>query len=121
VEAFRNRPLDAAHYTFVWVDALVIKVREHGRTVNVHALVAVGVNADGGQEPRRAHHGWQILWLCAKAAAAQTSVAVAVPVRAHGSRRGGSRENTLTVRAAHSITCFTLREGSNRSSGPANA
>jgi putative transposase len=25
-------------------------VREHGRTVNVHALVAVGVNADGGRE-----------------------------------------------------------------------
>jgi transposase-like protein len=50
VEAFRNRPLDAAHYTFVWLDALVVKVREHGRTVNVHALVAVGVNADGGRE-----------------------------------------------------------------------
>src|SRR3954465_7157490 len=50
VEAFRNRPLDAAHYTFVWMDALVIKVREAGRTVNVHALVAVGVNADGGRE-----------------------------------------------------------------------
>jgi putative transposase len=31
----------------VWLDALVIKVREAGRTVNVHALVAVGVNADG--------------------------------------------------------------------------
>src|SRR5690242_5763884 len=50
VEAFRNRPLDAAHYTFVWMDALVIKVREHGRIVNVHALVAVGVNADGSRE-----------------------------------------------------------------------
>ncbi|GAA0911652.1 hypothetical protein GCM10009558_018080 [Virgisporangium aurantiacum] len=50
VEAFRNRPLDAAHYTFVWVDALVVKVREHGRTVNVHALIAVGVNADGQRE-----------------------------------------------------------------------
>jgi transposase-like protein len=50
VEAFRNRPLDAAHYTFVWMDALVIKVREGGRTVNVHALIAVGVNADGGRE-----------------------------------------------------------------------
>src|SRR4051794_12638915 len=50
VEAFRNRPLDAAHYTFVWMDALVIKVREAGRTVNVHALIAVGVNADGGRE-----------------------------------------------------------------------
>src|SRR5829696_2310754 len=50
VDAFRNRPLDAAHYTFVWLDALVVKVREHGRTVNVHTLVAVGVNADGQRE-----------------------------------------------------------------------
>jgi transposase-like protein len=50
VEAFRNRPLDGGPYTFVWVDALTIKVREAGRTVNVHALVAVGVNADGGRE-----------------------------------------------------------------------
>jgi putative transposase len=47
VEAFRQQPLDSGHYTFVWLDALVVKVREHGRTVNVHALVAVGVNADG--------------------------------------------------------------------------
>ena len=50
VDAFRNRPLDSGHYTFVWMDALTIKVREAGRTVNVHALVAVGVNADGGRE-----------------------------------------------------------------------
>jgi len=50
VEAFRNRPLDSQHYTFVWMDALTVKVREHGRTVNVHALIAVGVNADGGRE-----------------------------------------------------------------------
>ncbi len=50
VEAFRNRPLDAGPYTFVWVDALVIKVREHVRTINVHALIAVGVNAAGGRE-----------------------------------------------------------------------
>jgi putative transposase len=50
VEAFRNRPLDGGPYTFVWMDALTIKVREAGRTVNVHALVAVGVNADGQRE-----------------------------------------------------------------------
>ena len=50
VEAFRNRPLDSEHYTFVWMDALVVKVREGGRTVNVHTLVAVGVNADGQRE-----------------------------------------------------------------------
>ncbi|WP_258062046.1 transposase [Arthrobacter sp. ZGTC412] len=28
-------------------DALVLKVREVGRMVNVHAMVATGVNADG--------------------------------------------------------------------------
>jgi putative transposase len=50
VEAFRTRPLDAGPYTFVAADALVLKVREAGRTVNVHALVATGVNADGYRE-----------------------------------------------------------------------
>ena len=40
VEAFRTRPLDAGPYTFVAADALVLKVRESGRTVNVHALLA---------------------------------------------------------------------------------
>ncbi len=50
VAAFRNRPLDAGPYAFVWVDALTQKVREGGRIVNVHALVAVGVNADGHRE-----------------------------------------------------------------------
>ena len=50
VEAFRSRPLDAGPYTFLWLDALTQKVREHGRTVIVHALVAVGVTADGQRE-----------------------------------------------------------------------
>jgi putative transposase len=50
VQAFRDRPLDSAHYTFVAVDALTMKVREDGRTVNVACLVAVGVNADGYRE-----------------------------------------------------------------------
>src|SRR6478609_3231173 len=50
VEAFRTRPLDAGPYTFVAADALVLKVREGGRTVNVHALLATGVNADGHRE-----------------------------------------------------------------------
>jgi putative transposase len=40
----------ACSFTFVWVDALTIKVRENGRTVNVHALIAVGVNGDGQRE-----------------------------------------------------------------------
>jgi putative transposase len=50
VEAFRTRPLDAGPYTFLAADALVLKVREGGRTVNVHALLATAVNADGHRE-----------------------------------------------------------------------
>jgi putative transposase len=50
VAAFRNRPLDAGPYTYVWIDALSMRVREGGRIVNVAALVATGVNADGHRE-----------------------------------------------------------------------
>ena len=50
VEGFRSRTLDAGPYTFVWLDALTQKVREGGRTVNVHALIATAVNADGKRE-----------------------------------------------------------------------
>ncbi len=50
VEAFRTRPLDAGPYTFVWADALTLKVREGGRVINVHGLIAVGVNNDGHRE-----------------------------------------------------------------------
>jgi len=47
VEAFRARPLAAGPYTFVAADALGLKVREGGRVVNVHTLLAARVNADG--------------------------------------------------------------------------
>ncbi len=50
VAEFRSRPLEAGPYTFVAADALVLKVREGGRVVNVHALIATGVNADGHRE-----------------------------------------------------------------------
>jgi len=50
VEAFRNRPLDAGPYTFVWLDALVLKCREAGRIRNVACVIATGVNADGHRE-----------------------------------------------------------------------
>ena len=50
VEAFRTRPLDAGPYTFVAADALVLKVRENGRVVGVHSLIATGVNAEGYRE-----------------------------------------------------------------------
>jgi putative transposase len=50
VAGFRNRRLDDAPYIFIWLDALTQKVREGGRTVNVHALIATGVSAEGKRE-----------------------------------------------------------------------
>lgn len=51
VEEFRTRRLEkAGPFTFLAADALVLKVREGGRVVPVHVLVATGVNADGHRE-----------------------------------------------------------------------
>jgi putative transposase len=50
VEDFRTRPLDGAPYAYVTLDALEIKCREGGRTVNVCVVHAVGVNRDGFRE-----------------------------------------------------------------------
>jgi transposase-like protein len=50
VEDFRTRPLDGGAYAYVTFDALVVKCREGGRTVNVCVVHAVGVNRDGFRE-----------------------------------------------------------------------
>ena len=50
VESFRSRPLDGAPYAYMTLDALVVKCREGGRTVNVCVVHAVGVNKDGFRE-----------------------------------------------------------------------
>jgi putative transposase len=50
VEDFRTRALDGAPYAYVTLDALVVKCREGGRTVNVCVVHAVGVNRDGFRE-----------------------------------------------------------------------
>jgi putative transposase len=50
VEDFRTRPLDGAPYAYVTLDALVVKCREGGRTVNVCVVHAVGVNREGFRE-----------------------------------------------------------------------
>ena len=51
VEQFRTRPLaEAGPFTFMAADALVLKVREGGGVVGVHALVAIGVDADGHRQ-----------------------------------------------------------------------
>jgi putative transposase len=50
VEQWRSRPLDKSPYTFVWIDALAMKVREGGRIQSTCVLVATGVNAEGHRE-----------------------------------------------------------------------
>lgn len=51
VEQFRSRRLGGTGpFTLVAADALVLKIREGGRAVGMHALVATGANADGHRE-----------------------------------------------------------------------
>ena len=50
VEAFLSRPLDGGPYTYLWLDALVQKVREAGHIVSVSVVVATGVNCEGKRE-----------------------------------------------------------------------
>jgi transposase-like protein len=50
VAEFRERPLDAGPYRYLWIDALTQKVREGGRVVNVSAVIATAVNAEGRRE-----------------------------------------------------------------------
>lgn len=50
VAAFRDRPLDAGPYRYVWIDALTQKVREGGRVVNVSVVIATAVTGEGRRE-----------------------------------------------------------------------
>jgi transposase-like protein len=50
VTDFRTRPLDGAPYAYLVLDALEVKCREGGRTVNVCVVHAVAVNRDGFRE-----------------------------------------------------------------------
>lgn len=50
VAEFRSRPLDQGPYRYVWIDALTQRVREGGRVVNVSAVIATAVNAEGRRE-----------------------------------------------------------------------
>ena len=50
VEDFRTRPLDGAPYAYLVLDALEVKCREGGRTVNACVVHAVAVNRDGFRE-----------------------------------------------------------------------
>ena len=50
VKEFRDRPLDAGPYRYLWIDALTQRVREGGRVVNVSAVIATSVNTEGRRE-----------------------------------------------------------------------
>src|SRR5216117_3645276 len=50
VEDFRSRPLDGAPYPYLVLDALEVKCREGGRSVNACVVHAVAVNRDGFRE-----------------------------------------------------------------------
>jgi putative transposase len=50
VAEFRDRPLDAGPYRYLWIDGLTQRVREGGRVVNVSAVIATAANAEGRRE-----------------------------------------------------------------------
>ena len=50
VTEFKERPLDGGPYRYLWIDALTQRVREGGRVVNVSAVIATAVNAEGNRE-----------------------------------------------------------------------
>jgi transposase-like protein len=50
VADFCQRPLDGGPYPYVWMDALSQRCREGGRVVNVAAVIATGVNAQGRRQ-----------------------------------------------------------------------
>lgn len=46
VREWQKRPLDRL-YPILYLDALVVKVRDQGQVINKHAYLAIGVNTDG--------------------------------------------------------------------------
>jgi putative transposase len=50
VAEFKERPLSEGPYRYLWIDALTQRVREGGRVVNVSAVIATAVNAEGRRE-----------------------------------------------------------------------
>ncbi|MFW9339139.1 IS256 family transposase, partial [Glaesserella parasuis] len=49
VMEWQNRPLDAV-YPIVYLDCIVVKVRQDGRIINKSVFVALGVNLEGHKE-----------------------------------------------------------------------
>lgn len=49
VSSFLERPIEG-EWTYLWLDATYLKVRENGRIVSMAAIIATGVNTDGRRE-----------------------------------------------------------------------
>ena len=49
VTSFLERPIQG-EWTYLWLDATYLKVREDGRVVSIAAIIATGVNTDGRRE-----------------------------------------------------------------------
>ena len=49
VSSFLDRPIEG-EWTYLWLDATYLKVREDGRIVSIAAIIATGVNTDGRRE-----------------------------------------------------------------------
>ena len=49
VNSFLERPIEG-DWTYLWLDATYLKVRENGRIESVAAIIATGVNTDGRRE-----------------------------------------------------------------------
>lgn len=50
VNAWRERPLNTAHYEYLYVDAMYIKIREDNKIVSKSVHIACGVNKQGKRE-----------------------------------------------------------------------
>ena len=100
VKEWQARPLEKL-YLVVWLDAIVLKIRDQGSVRNKHAYLAIGVGIDGIKETLgiwlEAHEGAKF-WLRViselKAAASRTSSSS--PSTASKASRRRSRPSTRT-------------------------
>src|SRR3954453_14170324 len=49
IKAFLDRPIEG-DWSYLWIDATYVKVRQSGRIVSVAVIIAMGVNSDGRRE-----------------------------------------------------------------------
>ena len=111
VKAFLDRPIEG-DWSYLWIDATYVKVRQAGRIVSVAVIVAVGVNADGRREvlgmdigPSEAETFWTA-FLRKLARRGLRGVKLVVS-DAHEGRRRSRRSSSPPGNAAASTSCAT--------------